>query len=177
MSCRHISLSFPTWLWGCWGRWEFLALVWHSQLCWEGLLLLAPGAAAPSLPTGQHVLCLSELSGPAQTQGAALQRGSGMGNDSGKDNDSGKEIKGLEIPASEMTACCCHCCVWVHGLVLLHIALVNCCATVPSQHTGSQHPSLSVYLFWLWGVFLKQLCYLFQSQQNPLSHLNLQSHN
>lgn len=131
MSCRHISFSFPTWLGGCWGRWEFAGF----GVTQPALL----GGSAPSLPTGQP-----ELSGPAQTQGAALQRGSR------KDNDSGKEIKGLEIPASEMTACCCHCCcpccVWVHGLVLLNIALVNCCATVPSQHAGSQHP-LSEWIF------------------------------
>lgn len=182
MSCRHISFPFPMWLWGCWRRWEPAGFgVTHRQFCCEGLLLLAPGpACSPRFPQDRMCCVCQEVAGSCTKTSKAQrwQRGSGMGNDSRNDNDSGnKRIRNTRK--------------WKDSLLLsLLLSLLSlgtmawCCWTLLWLTTQSHHStvgtntfSLSGYLFWLWGVFLKQRWYLFQSQQNPSSHLNLQSHN
>lgn len=179
---RHISFSFPMWLWGCWRRWEPAGFgVTHGQFCCEGLLLLAPGpACSPHFPQDRVCCVCQEVAGSCTKTSKAQvwQRGSGMGNDSRKDNDSGnKRVRNTRK--------------WKDSLLLsLLLSLLSlgtmawCCWTLLWLTTQSHHStvgtntfSLSGYLFWLWGVFLKQRWYLFQSQQNPSSHLNLQSHN
>lgn len=62
MSCRHISFSFPTWLWGCRRRWESAGFgVTHRQLCW----LPHQPAPSPSCRTGCAVF-VGRIQGPAQ---------------------------------------------------------------------------------------------------------------
>lgn len=58
-SCRHISFSFPTWLWDCGARWAFAGCgVTRGQFCWGGV---RAGGSAHSSPlrAGEDVYCLS----------------------------------------------------------------------------------------------------------------------
>lgn len=157
------------------------------RVCWlwcdtqTALLAAAPACSLPFLQDRVCCVCREDSGTCTKTHEEQLQkRGGGMGNHRGKDNGSGKKIKGLETPEREMTSCCCHCCcphcLWVARLGAVEPWLS---AVAQPHHStrGTNTFSLSGYLLWLWGVFLKQLCYLFQSQQNPLSHLNLQSRN
>lgn len=126
------------------------------KVCWlwcgTQTALLAPGAAC-SLPFLQDVLNLSGAFRDLHKE-QLRQRGSGMGNDSRKDNDSYKKIKGLEIPESEMTACCCHCCcphcLWVPWLG----AVEHCFGYLLWHSPTTEHWEPTILSEWIFSLVM-----------------------